>query len=169
VKPIRVWRYSVSLLTILSLLVNVILVFIVLNIGVGLRSAVTTARQSLDAARTEPIDLTVSVHEEVPISTTVPLSDTFIIPIRFDFPLSTQVSTYITIPLLGRQEIVVPVEATIPISHTLEIPLSMAVPVNFTPTLELDIPMQVALPADMLDALEDLLDGFEDGLRLRLR
>ena len=168
-KTIRIWRYAVSVLTIVSLLVNVFLVLALIDIRQGLQSAMMSARDALTVARTEPIELTVSVHEEVPINTTVPISETFTIPLRFDFPLSTQVTTFINIPLLGRQEIVVPVEAIVPISETLELPLVMTLPVNITPTLELDVPVQVALPVEFIEALESLIDGYEQGLRLRLR
>jgi hypothetical protein len=169
VKSIRIWRYAVSFLTIASLLVNVVLVLALLDIRRGLQSAMTSARDALTVARTEPIELTVSVYEEVPINTTVPISETFTIPLQFEFPLSTQVRTYVNIPLLGRQEIVVPVEAIIPINETLELPVVMTIPVNITPTLELDVPVQVALPVEFIEALESLIDGYEEGLRLPLR
>jgi hypothetical protein len=169
VKSIRIWRYSVSVLTVVSLLINITLIFVLLSIGQGLRSAVAAARESLEVARAEPVELTVSINQQVPISTTVPLSETFMMPVRFDFPLSTRVTTYVTIPLLGRQEIVVPVEATIPVSQTLAIPLEITVPVNITPTLQMDVPVQVALPPEVIEALEDFIDGFEDGLRLGFR
>ncbi len=168
-KSLRLWRFAVSFLTVVSLMVNIVLVFALLDFRLGLRSAMTNARHALTLARTEPIELTVSVNEEVPIDTVVPLSDTFVIPLRFDFPLSTQVTTYVNIPLLGRQEIVVPVEAVIPVSETLEIPLFMSIPVSFTPTVEIDVPVQVALPLELIEALEDFIDDYEAGLGLGLR
>jgi hypothetical protein len=168
-KSVRIWRYVVSVLVVVSLLVNFILTLTLLEIRQGFRSAVTAARDSLTLARTEPIELTVSVREEVPINTMVPIDETFTVPLRFNFSLSTQVTTYVNIPLLGRQEIVVPVEATIPVSETLEIPFLMTIPVNITPTLELDVPVQVLLPVELIDALEALINEYEEGLLLRSR
>jgi hypothetical protein len=169
VKAVYIWRYAVSFLAIVSLIVNGVLGLALLEIRQGMQSALTAARDSLEVARTEPVRFTVSVYEQVPINTTLPLSDTFTVPIRFDFPLSTQVTTHINIPILGRQEIVVPVDATIPVSQTLEIPLRMTVPIHITPTLDMDVPVEVVLPAELIDALEDFIDNYEAGLRLPLR
>lgn len=166
-KPIRVWRYSVSALTIVSLAINIVLIGVILGIGRGVQSSVAAARHSLELARSEPVEVTVSIEQQVPISTTVPLSDTFVVPVHFDLPLSTRVRTYVTMPLLGRQEILVPVEAIIPVSQTLAIPLNTMIPVHITPTLQMKIPVQVALPPEVIGALEDFLDGFETGLHLR--
>lgn len=164
----RFWRYLISVLVVLSLLLNVYLLVTLTQIGRGLHTAAESGREALADVLGEPAAITVAVNQQIPISMTIPFSDTFVVPVVFDFPLSTRVATYVNIPVLGRQEIVVPVEATIPVSQTFEVPISRAIPISLTYVLQADIPVEVEIPPDVATSLDGFIDGFEQALRPQL-
>ncbi|MGC9467759.1 MAG: hypothetical protein ACP5HS_04160 [Anaerolineae bacterium] len=168
-KSAQIWQYAISLLVILSLLLNVFLIVTLLNIEVGLRQAATAARTALSEAIDDPFSVSVKVDQEIPINATVPFSDTILVPVVFDFPFSAVVNTYVDLPVLGRQNIAVPVETTVPISETFEIPIEMSIPISMTYTLETEIPVRVEIPPELVASLNGFIDGFERGLRFSFR
>lgn len=163
-KGLRIWRLFVSVVAVISLLLNVVVIAGLLEIRGGLDRALTAARDALARQANQPIAFTVAIDQPIPIQADIPIDETFTIPIDFVYPLDTVINTHIDIPVLGRQEIAVPVETRIPISHTLEIPVEMTVPVSVTYHLQTDIPVEVAVPPDLLTTLDALLQGLTSEL-----
>jgi len=160
-----IWRVVISVLIAISLLLNVVLIVGLLRVREGLQSALTVAGNALALSTSEPLAFVVSVDQAIPIQTTVPIEQSFVVPIELDYPLETVVNTYIDIPLLGRQDIAVPVEMVIPISTTLEIPIQMEIPISVTYQLQTEIPVEVQLPPTLLDTLADLIEQLGAGLQ----
>ncbi|MBN1246712.1 MAG: hypothetical protein JXC32_03600 [Anaerolineae bacterium] len=166
---LRIWRLLVSALVVISLVVNGLLIVVLLRVHSSLRETVRAVRTSLALSESMPIAFDVAVDQLIPIRTEVPIDHVFVIPIDFVYPLDTVVSTYVDIPLLGRQEIAVPVETVIPISYTLEVPLQMTVPISVAYHLQAEIPVEVDVPPQMLEGLEALLSGLDTGLQFPLK
>lgn len=163
---LRSWRVVISVLVAVSILLNVALIVGLLRVREGLQSALTAADNALVLSASEPLAFEVAVDQSIPIQTTVPIEQAFVVPLEFDYPLNTVVNTYVDIPLLGRQDIAVPVETVIPISTTLEIPVQMEIPISVTVQLQTEIPVEVQFPPTLLDALAGLIEQLDAGLKL---
>ena len=152
-----IWRALILVLVVLSLALNAALIVGALRVREGLVSALAGAEDALALLSGEPIAFDVAVDQEIPIQTTVPIEETFVVPIDFDYALDTVVETYVDIPILGRQDIAFPVQTVLPINTSFEIPVEMAVPISVTYQLQTDIPVEVELPSELLDAFDDLI------------
>jgi hypothetical protein len=69
-----------------SLLMNVALAAVLLASRAQLQSGVVTLAAALDDVTLDDIALTISIDETVPVSLTIPYSDTFRVPIRETIP-----------------------------------------------------------------------------------
>lgn len=130
-----------------------------------LQDVVRSVRAELTLMRTQPLELLIGIDQEIPISDTVTISDTFAVPVKAVLPFSTQVNTSFLIPLLGRQEISLPVSGSVPVEATFEIPVQADFPISMTTRLVLDMPVSVTLPAEFLQPIDDMLQQVEDRLR----
>ncbi|MGC9522780.1 MAG: hypothetical protein ACP5HG_12975 [Anaerolineae bacterium] len=166
---VRIWRYLISFLVIASLAINVFLIYLLLHVEQGFTASLEAARETLLEMSNAPLAVTVEVDQMIPVHTTVAFSDTLTVPVRFEYPLDTVVNTYIQLPVLGRQDIVVPVQTVIPISQTFEMPVQMQVPISITYPLQAEIPVQVEIPHQLAETLHNFLDGLEQGMRLPFR
>lgn len=158
---IRVWRLAISLLVLVSLILNIYLVCSLLGISQALESARTVAREALVSLAGEPVVVPIAVDESIPVQTTLAFSDTLVVPFQIDYTLDTVVSTSINIPFLGRQSVSVPVYAMIPISETLVIPVQMDVPISVTYPLKVEFPVVVEIPVELTDDLVGYLDTLD--------
>ena len=113
----------------------------------------------------EPFVTQVSVDQEIPFNTTIPISQTFTVPLNIQYPLSTVVNTYVNVPILGRQDIAIPIETIIPIQYTLDVPIQVDVPISLTYHLQTEIPVEVAIPPEIRAPLDEILRQIEDGLQ----
>lgn len=165
----RIWQIAISVVALLSLLANGLLVLTLLRVRQGLSESLLVARNTLALSASEPIAFDVTVDQPIHIRTDVPIDEVFEVPIAFVYPLETVVTTYVNIPLLGRQEIAVPVETVIPIDHTLEAPIQMTVPISVTYQLQATIPVEVAWPPELLQGLDALLLRLISGLQAPLK
>ncbi len=128
--------------------------------------SIAESRAALEAVAATPIVMEVSLDTEVPISTTVPLHQTFHVPVETTYHLDTVVQTTIQIPLIGAQEVSIPVAGDIPLQLDLNVPVETEIPVAFTYHLQTTVPVEVQLPADSLAPLFALLDKIEARLTL---
>ena len=106
----RIWRIMVTLFVLLSLTLNIYLLFLLSNAQKDLVDAIVVARNSLTIMNQQSVEISVKVDQEIPINTLIPISQTITVPIDLDYPLSTVVNTSFNIPVLGRQEISIPIE-----------------------------------------------------------
>ncbi len=160
------------ILLLISLVLNGLALFWLGTMQQGLKNArlqllemVSAARVELQEVSARPIELQIAIDQEIPISNTVTISDTFSVPVNTVLPFSTQVNTAINIPLLGRQDITLPVSGSVPISVTFEIPLQADFPISMTHRLILDLPVSVTLPTELLQPIDQVLQRVEDGVR----
>jgi hypothetical protein len=166
---VRVWRYLISFLVIVSLALNAFLINMLVSVQDRVRSARDSAQDALVALGSDPITIPIAVDQDIPVITTVAFSDTVVIPFELDYRLSTVVNTSINIPLLGRQSIAVPVDAVIPVSETFEIPIQVDVPVSMTYPMQAELLVEVEVPTEITEELIAYLEGLSLELPLPLR
>ncbi len=118
-------------------------------------------RMALEALASRPLRMEVSLDTEVPISTTVPLHQTFRVPVETLYHLDTVVQTTVQIPIIGAQEIGIPVVGDIPLHLDLDVPVETEVPISFTYHLQTTVPVEVTLPAESLQPLFAILEESE--------
>jgi hypothetical protein len=166
---LRSWRVAISAFVAISIGLNVVLIVGLMYTREGLRSALAMANDTLIQSAGEPLVIEVAVDQAIPIQTMIPIEQSFVVPLEFNYPLNTVINTYVDIPVLGRQDIAVPVETVIPISTTLAIPVEMDVPISVTYQLQTRIPVEVQIPSTMLTALEGYFEQLDAGLSFRLK
>jgi len=161
----RIWLIVLTVLVVFSLALNGYLVATLLGVRQTALDAVATARNNLAQLGSQPFVTQVSIDQEIPFDTVVPINQTLTVPINIDYPLSTVVNTAVNIPVLGRQEISLPIQTTIPIRYTLEVPIAVDVPISLTYHLQTDVPVEVVIPPQIRAPLDDVLRQIESGLR----
>lgn len=161
----RIWMVVLTILVFVSLALNGYFFLIISNVRQGTLEVIGGVRESLATLGSEPFVIQVDVDQVIPFNTTVPISETFILPLDIDYPLSTVINTYFNIPFLGRQEIAIPIETIIPIQYTLEVPIRVDVPISMTYHLQTSVPVEVALPPEIGLSLDEMLRQVEEGLQ----
>ncbi|HSM56061.1 MAG TPA: hypothetical protein VK879_07905 [Candidatus Sulfomarinibacteraceae bacterium] len=148
------WHYLLLwLIALTSLALNTYLFWQLNGLRTRARQEVANASELLDGVELEPYDLPVHVDETIPISITVPFSDTFQVPIsttiqvsdvvpfedNIEVPINTVIpintTVSVPIPAIGNIEIPIPIVTSIPINMQVNVPISRSIPV------ELDIPV----------------------------
>ena len=165
----RLWRVLFSLGVIASLALNALLITTLAGIRKGLLDTLASARNGLALAGNQALIIDVAVDQQIPIQAAVPVEQTIRVPFQLDYQLSTVVNTYVDLPVLGRQDLALPVEAVIPIETTLEVPIQATVPISLTYPLQLVIPVEIEIPSTLSDSVDDALQQLEQELRFGLK
>lgn len=162
---LKIWRVVVTTLVLVSIALNIFLVLLLSQAQRGVTDAIAIARTTLAEFTAEPIEVPVEINQDIPINTMFPISQTVEVPLDIDYPLSTIVNTSFTIPVLGEQEISLPIETVIPLHMTLSIPVQETIHISLTYPLQLSIPVAFQIPEDiqlLLDtSLEEISTGFK--------
>ena len=154
----KAWPVILTILVLLSLALNVFCLLTLAQARSAVAAVLASARNALATLGAESITTQVRVDQEIPFNTTVPISQTLTIPLNMEYPLSTVVNTYVTIPLMGRQEIAIPIEAVIPIHYTFDVPIQVEVPISLTYRLQTEIPVTVEIPPELRAPLDQWLE-----------
>ncbi|MGC9394247.1 MAG: hypothetical protein ACP5J4_05280 [Anaerolineae bacterium] len=161
----RIWLVVLTVLVFVSLALNGYFFLIISNVRQDALDIIVNTRNNLATLSSEPIVIPIAIDEEIPFNTSVSISQTVVLPLDINYPLSTVINTYVDVPLLGRQDIVLPIEAVIPIQYTLEVPIQVDVPISLTYYLQTEIPVEVAIPPEIRASLDDALRQMEEGLQ----
>jgi hypothetical protein len=161
----RIWLVMLTILVVASLALNGYFLLIISNVQQEALDMITSARVNLAAFGAEPLVVQVQVDEEIPFNTTVPISETFTLPLDIDYPLSTVINTYVDLPLLGRQDLALPIETILPIQYTLEVPIQTEVPISLTYHLQTTVPVEITLPPEISQSLDEMLRQAEGRLK----
>lgn len=161
----RVWLVVLTILVLASLALNAYFFVIITGFRQGALDMVSNARAELATFGNEPIVVQVQVDQEIPFDTSIPISETFVLPLDINYPLSTVINTYINLPILGRQDLAIPIEAVLPIQYTLEVPIQVEVPISLTYRLQTEVPVEIAIPPEIRLSLDEALQQVEEGLQ----
>lgn len=162
------WHYILLwFIVTISLGINLVLLYYLYSFRLRAQQEVTSITQMLETVELNNFDLPVVVSETIPLSLSIPFSDTFPVPISTTIPVSTSitVSETISVPItdvvnidrdievsvvvLGqRVPVQVPLRASIPINLQTDIPVNLEVPVELEipVNLPLEVPVQTEVP-----------------------
>ncbi len=145
-------------LTLLSLLLNIILLALVVTIFVQFRAVFggMTGGGHLGMG-TVDVDMDVSVDAEVPIVMSVPVRQSIRVPLKTSIPIDTRFTVPVKMPVAGTVDVTVPIEGDVPVDLMLEIPLNTTIPVDTNVPLKTTLPVSVVL--DLAPILEMLSES----------
>ena len=161
----KTWLLILTVLTVISLTLNGLLLFTLFKVRENALGTLTSVRNTVALMGTEPMTMTVHIDQMIPFNTVLPLSQTLTIPLDIVYPLSTVVNTYVNIPVLGRQDIALPIDTEIPIQYDLTVPLALDVPISLTYPLQVDVPVAIKIPPELRTPIDDVLQQIETALR----
>ncbi len=159
------WGIVVSILLLGSLGLNL---YILRSLDQARQEAalvVGNARAHLRQVGSDPLVVVVEIDQQLPISQTFQIDERLTVPIDMVYPLDTVVNTRINIPLLGPQNIAVPIQANIPIQFEYTVPISMAFPISMTYDVELALPVEIEIPPELLSPVDAFLQEAEEALK----
>lgn len=161
----RIWLVVLTILVVASLALNGYFFLIISHVQQDALDVIVNTRNNLATLSSEPIVVPVAIDQKIPFNTSVPISETLVLPLDIEYPLSTVINTFVDVPVLGRQDITLPIETVIPIQYTLEVPIQVDVPISLTYHLQTEIPVEVAIPPEIRAPLDDALRQMEEGLQ----
>jgi hypothetical protein len=161
----RIWLVVLTILVVVSLALNGYLLLILSHVRQGTLDVIVNTRNNLAALSSEPIVIPIAVDQEIPFNTSEPISQTLVLPLDIEYPLSTVINTFVDVPILGRQDIALPIETIIPIQYTLEVPIQVDVPISLTYHLQTEVPVEVTIPPEIRSLLDEVLRQAETGLQ----
>ncbi len=150
-RPIDYWALWVVALA--SVAINIWLVTLLLGIRRQVGEGAASAAQAIGDLRRSSIDYQVHIEQSLPVSFTVPLSQTVSVPISTTFPINTEATIPLRTPI-GTFPITIPIQAVVPVNLRPEVPLRLSVPISATVPVVLDVPIHVAIAdTDLGDSL----------------
>jgi hypothetical protein len=161
----KIWRVIATLLIIFSLVLNLFLLLVLAKARIDLRNTITAVRNTLEGISQEPIEIPVEISQDIPINTTIPISQTIRVPIDIDYPLSTVINTSFNIPVLGRQELSLPIDTVIPVNLVYEAPIQEMVYISMVLPLHLELPILIEIPPEVRLQLEERLLEIDASLK----
>jgi len=164
--------YSVGLvvlivLTLMSLALNGVVLYAIVEVRQTALDIVTDARVLVRQFADDTFTYTVEVDQEFPISTEFPFSQTMSVPVNTVVPVNTQV----VIPVdLGftTYRLTVPINTVFPIDMEFTVPISQVVDITTVVPVSIAVPVEIAVPetplADHLKELDAILKQTEEDL-----
>jgi len=136
------WLLWVVALT--SLAINVWLVSTLLGVRRQAGQAAVLAAQAVGDLRQSSIEYSVHIEKALPISLTIPISQTIRVPISTTLPIDTQAVIPLKTPF-GTFPITIPIQANVPVDLRPEVPIRLSVPISTTVPVVLDVPIHVVI------------------------
>jgi hypothetical protein len=149
----------------ISLLLNLLILNSLSRIKTTAFETMVSAREGLEQITAEPVIVEVQVDQILPLDLVVPIDETISFPLKLEYPINTVIDTTINLPLLGPQQVAVPIRGVIPIDTMVTIPVKLNLPVSTEYHLQALIPVKISLPPDTLNSIEASLDEIENRLR----
>lgn len=158
---------ALALLTLLSLALNGIVIFAFLQLRQAAHHIVTDARALVAEMADDTFSYTIEVEREIPVSTEIPFSETFSVPINTVIPIDTRVVVPVDLGFMT-YSLTVPIETVFPVDMEITVPVSQVVDVTTVVPLDVEIPIEVAIAdtplADYLSDVDAMLMRTEDQL-----
>jgi|GEM_PF-918887 hypothetical protein len=153
----------------ISLLVNGVLLYGLLQARQAGLEAVAAARTALSGLNDRVIEASVPLHHALPIEAIVPVQQDLIVPIHTTLPFSTTVSVPVDLPIVGEYRLSVPVQAEVPVDLEVVVPLSQTVRVETVVQVDTEVPVQVEMRQlgidDLIAQIDEALAAMERKLQ----
>jgi hypothetical protein len=143
-------------LAVVSFVLNILVIGVLMILFVVGRQAAADLADQLTAVSQQTINYSFHIAQTVPIHTSVPFTNTTVVPFNQNLPISTTVKVSKEIPVVGLITFDVPIQADVPVSLSIPIQISRTIGVNTEVPLSLDIPLQIPLKDT---PLKTTLDG----------
>lgn len=153
------------LLLILSLLLNFTVLYVLFYARAASLELLSQAERAVAEFSSQPVKTVVEIDQNIPLSETLFFDHSFLVPLDTVYPLSTVVQTEVSLPLLGTQELNIPIQANIPLQMELEVPVKTNIPLSFTYHLRTSLPVEVVIPPETVEPLSALLQRMTEALR----
>lgn len=149
----------------LSLLLNLLIIYNLSNMRSGALDTVASAREGFGRISADSFNMEVQVDQVLPLDLVVPINETITFPLAFNYELDTIVNTAVNLPLVGSQQIAVPIRGTIPVNTVVEIPVRLNLPISTEYHLQAVIPVEISLPPETVSSINQSLEEIENRLR----
>jgi len=161
----KIWLIILTILVTLSLVLNGVLLLALFKVRHQTLDTLAAVRNTVMLMGVNPITTTVHVDQTIPFNVVIPLNETITVPLDIVYPLTTVVNTFVDIPVLGRQDIALPINTQIPIQYDLTVPIALDIPISLTYPLKLDVPVAVEIPPELRAPIDAVLQQIEFALR----
>lgn len=146
-----------AVLTLVSLILGAVAISGVLWLRQIALVTVAGARAAITDIGDDTFSYTITVDQEIPVVTTVPINEEVTLPIQTVVPISTVVAIPINAGLLGTFNIDVPVQTVIPVDLEFTVPVSQTVEIATTVPLSFEVPVEIPLAdTPLVSYLEEL-------------
>jgi hypothetical protein len=141
-RPLDYWLlWGVALI---SLAINIWLINTLSGVRRQAGQGAALAAQAIGDLSQSSIDYQVHLEKSLPVSLTVPISQTLSIPINTTLPINTEATIPLKTPI-GTFPITIPIQATVPVNLQPSVPIRLSVPISTTVPVILDVPIHVAI------------------------
>jgi len=148
-----------ALLTLLSLTLNCVVIFSLLQARQTALSTVADARAIVTGVGDDAFSYTLELNQEIPVAATVPFNEVVTVPVNTTLPISTVVVVPINAGLLGTFDIDVPIRTVVPVDLEFTVPISQTVNVVTTVPLDFDVPIEIPIADTPLAGYLEELDA----------
>lgn len=157
-----------SILTLLSLALNGIVIFALLEMRETAHRIVADAQALMTEIADDTFAYTIELDQDIPVVAEVPFSETFSVPINTVLPISTTVGVPVNLGVTTYR-LTVPIETVVPVDMEVTVPVSQVVDISTVVPLNLDVPVEIAVVetplAGYLRDASAMLERAEEQLR----
>ena len=133
-----------SILTLLSLALNGIVIFTLLEMRQAAHRIVVDTQALVARIEDETFAYTVQLDQEIPVAAEIPFNETFSVPINTVLPISTSVGVPVNLGVTTYR-LTVPIETVVPVDMEVTVPVSQVVDLSTVVPLDLDVPIEIAV------------------------
>lgn len=130
-------------LTLLSLALNGLIIFQLLQARRTALTVIADTRRLLDDVSTSTFTYTVAVQQEFPVDASIPFSEEVTVPINTTIPVNTTVVVPVDLGVTTYQ-LSVPINTVFPVDMDMTVPVSQTIDVVTTVPVDVEVP--VAIP-----------------------
>jgi hypothetical protein len=158
---------ALTVLTLLSLALNVIVISGLLQVRETAHGIVADARTVVDDLAADTFTYSVEIDQEFPVNMEFPFSQTMTIPINTVVPINTRVVVPVDLGITT-YNIRVPINTVFPVDMEFTVPVSQVVDIDTVVPMSLTVPVEIAVPetplAGYLIDVEEALGRTEERL-----
>ena len=145
-----------TVLTLLSLTLNGVVIYGLLQAQRIALGAVSDARAIVTSIGDVTISYTVEVDQEIPVAASVPFYEEVVVPVNTVLPVETTVMVPINLGLIS-YSLEIPISTIIPVDLEIAVPISTTIDVVTTVPLNVDVPIVIPISdTPLVDYLEEL-------------
>jgi hypothetical protein len=163
-RPYVIALILLGVLTLLSLVLNGIVIFQFLRLRCVAHGVVADTRALITELTDDTFSHTVEIDQEIPISTDLPFNEAMTVPINTVVPISTTVVVPVDLGFTT-YNLAVPIDTVFPVDMEVTVPFSQTVGITTAVPIDVDVPVEIAIAdtplVDYLDELDAKLEEID--------